>query len=105
MFAIPLSAAMRATVSRTRFHSGSFVPACPGRVPDHEVVSPLVLFPDEGSQTAERRTFLFVYALDPVQHRPAEIFESQLVYRPRVGVEFDRQQVQAPAPRSEAQLR
>ena len=53
-----------------------------------------MLFPDAGSQAAQRRTLLFAFALDLVQHRPTESFESQLVDRPRVRVELDRQEIQ-----------
>ena len=94
MFAIPLSAAMRATISQTRLHSGSFVPLAQGGFPITRSYRPLCSSPTRGPRLPSVVPSFFLCALDPVQHRPAEIFEPQLVDRPRVWVEFDRQQIQ-----------
>ena len=52
--------AMRATVSQDVVPFRQLGTACPGGIPDHEVVSPLMLVSDAGSQAAERRTFLYL---------------------------------------------
>ena len=91
----PLCLAIRATRSRTKFHSDNFVPLAQGGLPITRSYRPHVLVTNGGPQASKTLAFLFTLQQDPMKHRSAQVLKPQLVYWSGVGVEFDRQQVKA----------